>query len=74
MTTLKTFKNTEFTMLGEDFSILKNDEGKMTLAIDSKFSKDFFFDKDGLLKFAKRNVKNLNEEMQNEILNYIKNI
>jgi hypothetical protein len=74
MKTLKVFQTTEFKMLGEFFSILENEKGLYTLAIDNEYSQDFFFDKDGLFRFAKRNVKNLSDELQTEILNYIQSI
>lgn len=70
MTQVKTFNNTD-TMFGKEFSILQNEKGKYTLAIDGEFSKDYFFDKEGLSRFAKRNVKNLQSELQEEIMNFI---
>ena len=71
MKTLQVFENKEFSMMGEKFSILQNEEGLYTLAIDGDYSNDFFYDKERFLKFAKRNIKNLSEQQQQEIMDYI---
>lgn len=75
MKVLAKFTDPKNTVFQHTFEIIVNDRNEYNLSIDNEFDNDYFESNlNDFLTFVKRNVKNIDDILKNEILTFVESL